>query len=182
MITRFGVIDCEGTSFKLNNKQSLIISEISIVIFDKNKLIDALSYRLNYNLTGIQQEPYFKQLFKYLNKHFPNVYNNKLIVTNQLNPDIARDKVLNMINNYNINDNIFAKGYRQESIWLYHPNCCDGNFDTIPKCIYKLNELSDYNIPKYDDIDNNIKSIIIRNYNSFSSFFNLFVRPFTTWS
>jgi len=156
-MNRFAVIDSEGNIFKKDKlDSSLIIAEVSVAIFiktnNKFELKAAHSYRLDYDLRELNKYNNFRIQFRYLTKHFYPTFKNKLYVNNGNNPSKIRSTILNLIGKYNCNDLIFAKGNYQESVWLYYPECCDGNFGLIPKNILRINELEDYRIPKYDDI------------------------------
>lgn len=153
----FAVIDTEGSLFSQNGLCSLVATEVAAVVFkrygDKYDLVGAHSYLLNYDLRPFSKDPKFRGQFNYLNRRFFSAYQGKLWRRNFVNPDIARQNIIELFNRYNCSDFVFAKGQRQESIWLNHPEFADGNLGCI-KNLKTINELENYQIPKYDNIPN----------------------------
>lgn len=161
-MNNFVIIDTEGTFLKYKNRQTLIVTEVSYAIFIDKNLSSYETFRLNYDLSMFENENYFYNFYKYVNNKFYNTFRNKMYVNNEYDSNDIRKYLLNKFKKYDI----YAKGIRQECIWLFYPNCCDLNFvNTMPKINEFENKIKELPyVPKYDIIPNNIKRKAIKYY------------------
>lgn len=155
----FAIIDAEGSWLKIPNTQSmtLIVSEVSGVIVENMTIKGGFSYRINYDIRNLYQ--YNWKTLKYVNKHYPNSFRNKLVQDSL--SSIPPNKCRQLISNLKSSDGVspmplYAKGNRLESIWLHYPQSCDGNYQTLPKNIERIGEV-EHIVPNYDSVPNKME-------------------------
>lgn len=140
-----------------HDTKTMIITEVSYIIIENSKIIDACYMRLNYDIRDIFEEN--KSTLRYVKKHYPNTFRNLKYDYKHMPAFEMRNKVLKCIID---NDNmpIYGKGPTTENIWLYHPECCDGNTIKLSDLKNRINDLK--GIPRYDQIAD--KNTIISKY------------------
>lgn len=177
---KYMIIDTEGTflkkmtpQYKVNSKtiqlfkthlgnytvpkikhdtKTMIITEVSYIIIENAQIKEACYMRLNYDLRNIFDDNI--KTLKYIKKFYPNTFRNLKYDYKHMPAFEMRNKILQCIID---NDNlpVYAKGATTENIWLYHPECCDGNTVKLDKSNdnktnNKINEI--YGVPRYDNI------------------------------